>query len=82
MVFDSIETFVLFSVVWFVCVAVGHRMIVWQKSYQVKCVRRKSRGATMEGCATMQITSVDFFCFQFSRRLWKIGFRSLSRMEV
>jgi len=37
MVFDSIETFVLFSFVWYVCVVVGHRMIVWQRSYQVKC---------------------------------------------
>jgi len=77
-VFDSIETFVLFSFVWYVCVVVGHMMIVWQGSYQVKCIRRKSRGATVEGCEVVHISSVVFFGFKFSRRLWKIGFKSLS----
>jgi hypothetical protein len=81
MVFDSIETFVLFFFVWYVCVVVGHRMIVWQRSYQVKCARRKSRDAIVERCATMQISSVDFFGFQFSGRLWKIGFRSMSQWK-
>jgi len=81
MVFDSIETFVLFSFVWYVCVVVGHRMTVWQRSYQVKCARRKSHDATMERCVTMQISSVDFFDFQFSGRLWKIGFRSMSQWK-
>lgn len=36
-VFDSIEIFVLFSSILYVCVIAGRRMIVWQGSYQVKC---------------------------------------------
>jgi len=59
-VFDSIETFVSFSSIWYVCVVVGRRMIVWQRSCQVKCARRKSHGATMEGCAIVQISNVVF----------------------
>jgi hypothetical protein len=51
MVFDSIETFMSFSSIWNVCVIAGCRMTVWQGSYQVKCVRWKSRDATVEGCA-------------------------------
>jgi hypothetical protein len=60
MVFDSIETLVSFSSVWYVCVVVGCRMIMWQGSYQVKCIRRKSRGAMTEGCVTMHISNVVF----------------------
>jgi hypothetical protein len=76
-VFDNIETFVSFSSIWYVCVVVGHRMTVWQGSYQVKYARRKFHGATMEGCATVQISSV-VFGFQFRRGCVKLVFRSLS----
>ncbi len=59
-VFDSIEIFVSFSSVWYVHVVVGCRTTLWQRSYQVKCVQRKSHGATMEGCAKVYINSVVF----------------------
>ncbi len=63
-VFDSIEIFVSFSSIWYVYVVVGCRMIMWQESYQVKCAQQKSRNATAEGCATVQISNV-VFGFQF-----------------
>jgi hypothetical protein len=59
-VFDSIETFVSFSFVWYVCVIVGRKMTVWQGCCQMKCVWWKSHGATTEGCVVVQISSVDF----------------------
>jgi hypothetical protein len=70
---DSIETFVSFSFVWNVCVAVGCMMTMWQGSCQVKCAWQKTRGAMAEGCATMHISNV-VFGFQFQGRLWKISF--------
>jgi len=45
MVFDNIETFVSFSSVWDVCVAIGRRMIVWQGNYQMNSAK---------GCAVVQ----------------------------
>ncbi len=72
-VFDSIETFVSFSFVWYVCNAIGRKMTMWQGSCQVKCPQRKSSGATTQGCVAVQISSV-VFGFQFSRKLLKIGF--------
>ncbi len=33
-------------------------------------------------CEVVHISSMVFFGFQFSGRLWKIGFKCLSRMEV
>jgi hypothetical protein len=57
MVFDNIETFVSFSSVWDVCVAIGHRMIVWQGNYQMN---------SAEGCAVVQISRM-VFGFQFQR---------------
>ncbi len=77
MVFDSIETFVSFSSIWYVCVATGCRMTMWQ----VKCAQWKSRNATMEGCATIQISSV-VFGFQLHRGCGSLVFRSLFRMKV
>ncbi len=70
--------FLLFGV----SIVVGRMMIVWQGSYQVKCVRRKCRGAMVKGCEVVHISSVVFFGFQFLGRLWKIAFKSLYRMEV
>jgi hypothetical protein len=52
-VFDNIEIFVLFSCVWYVCVAARRKMTVWQGSCQVKCAQWKSCGATTKGCAAM-----------------------------
>jgi len=52
-VFDSIEIFVSFSSVWYVCVATRCKMTMWQGNYQVKCTWRKSHNATTKGCATM-----------------------------
>jgi hypothetical protein len=48
--------FLLFGVC--VCVAIGHKMTVWQGSCQVRCARQKSRGAVTKGCATVKISSV------------------------
>jgi len=52
-VFDSIETFVSFFYVWYVCVAAGCRMIVWQRRCQMKCTRQKSCSAMAEGYAAV-----------------------------
>ncbi len=81
MVFDSIDIFVSFSSVWYVCVAVGRKMTMWQGSSQMMCAQQKSRGATAEGCGTMQISSV-VFGFQFQGGCKRLVFRSLSQMEV
>jgi hypothetical protein len=48
-VFYGVEILVSFSSIWDVCVVVGHIMIVWQKSYQVKCVRWKFHNGTAKG---------------------------------
>jgi hypothetical protein len=50
---DNIETLVSFSFVWYVCVAIGHKMSVWQESCQMKCTQRKSHSATTKGCASL-----------------------------
>ncbi len=76
-VFDSIEIFLSFSFVWYMCVVVGRRMIVWQGSCQVKCVRQKSNGVTTEGCVRVQISSVAFG-FQFKKGCGRLVLRSLS----
>jgi hypothetical protein len=61
--FGSIEMLVSFSSIWFVCVIVGCRMMVWLRSYQGKCIRWRSRGAIVEGFAAKKISSVSFlFC--------------------
>jgi hypothetical protein len=75
MVFDNIETFVSFSSIWCVCVALGCKMIVWQRNYQVRCARRKSRGATMERCGAVKISNVVlvFWC----REVVGVGFLDL-----
>jgi len=49
-VFHSIDTFVSFFFVWYVCVVVRQRMIMWQGSCQVKCAWWISRGAVAKGC--------------------------------
>jgi hypothetical protein len=43
----------------------------------VKCIKRKSCGATMEGCVGVQISSVAFG-FQFKKGCGRLVFRSLS----
>jgi hypothetical protein len=48
-VFYGIEVFMSFSSIWDVCAIAKRRMIVWQKSYQVKCDRWKSCGGVVEG---------------------------------
>jgi hypothetical protein len=48
-VFYGVEIFMSFSSIWDVCVVVECRMIVWQGSYQVKCIRRKSCSGTTKG---------------------------------
>jgi hypothetical protein len=73
----SLWCFLLFGM----CVAVGCMMTVRQGSYKVKCAWRKSRDATMEGCATMQISSV-IFGFQSQGGCGRLVFRSMSPMEV
>jgi hypothetical protein len=80
--FNSIEIFVSFSSIWYVCVVVGRRITVWQGSCQVKCARRKSRGAMAEGSATVQMNSVVFLAFSHRGGCGRLVFRSLSRMEV
>jgi hypothetical protein len=57
-VFNSIETFVSFSFVWYVCVVAGRKMTMWQGIYQVRCAWRKSCKVVAEGCATKKISSV------------------------
>jgi hypothetical protein len=49
MVFYGVEIFMLFSFIWDVCVAAGHRMTMWQGNYQVKCSQRKSHSGAKEG---------------------------------
>ncbi len=75
-VFDNIETFVSFSSVWYVCVATGRMMTVWQGSYQVKCIWKFFGGATVEGCAAVWISSV-VFGFQLERGCGRLVFKSL-----
>jgi hypothetical protein len=36
-VFYGVEIFMSFSSIWDVCADVGHKMTMWQGSYQVKC---------------------------------------------
>jgi hypothetical protein len=76
-VFGSIEALVLFFFVWYVCVIVGHRMMVWQGSYQGRCIRHRSRGATMEGFVVEKISSASF-CFVSMGSCGSEVFRSLS----
>jgi len=61
-VFGSIETLVSFSSIWYVCVVARRKMMVWQGSYQVRCVRWKFRGTLAKGFAVEKISSVGF-CF-------------------
>jgi hypothetical protein len=49
MVFDGVEICMSFSSIWDICAIVGHRKIVWQGSYQVKCNQRKACGGAEEG---------------------------------
>jgi hypothetical protein len=71
--FGSIEALVSFSSVWYVCVIVWRRMMVWQRSCQVRCTQRKSRGAVVEGFATKKISSADF-CFSLEEEVGGWGF--------
>ncbi len=81
-VFGSIETLVSFSLVWYVCVGVGCKMMVWQGSYQVRCVWWKSHEATTEGIVAEKISSAGF-CFARTRgSCWNEVFRSLPRGKV
>jgi len=65
-VFGSIETLLLFSSVWYVCVILGRRMMVWQGSYKVRYTWWKSCGAMAKGFATENI-SIAGFCFVGTR---------------
>jgi len=84
-VFGSIETLMSFSSVWYVCVVVGRRMMVWQGNCQVKCGRQKSHEAVVEGFATEKISCAGF-CFAKKRgklsNLVFFFFKSLSRGKV
>jgi len=80
MVFDSIEIFVSFPFVWDVCVTTKCKMTMWQKSYQVKWVRWKSRSAMAKGWASMQISSVIWLSYEGG--CLRFVFRSLSRIGV
>jgi hypothetical protein len=75
-VFDSIETFVSFSFVWSVCVAASRTMTKWQRSYQGRCARQKSRGAMAEGCVVVKISNV--FLVFYSREIVRVGFLDLN----
>lgn len=59
--FGSIKTLVSFSFVWYVCVIVGCKMMVWQGSYQLRCARCKSCGVGAEGFVAENISSAIFF---------------------
>jgi hypothetical protein len=48
-VFYGIEICMSFSSIWDICAIVGCRMIVWEKSCQLKCDRQKSHGGAAEG---------------------------------
>jgi len=65
-VFGNIETLVSFSSVWYVCVVVGCRMMVWQGNCQVRCVRQKSREVVAKGFVAEKINSAGF-CFAKER---------------
>ncbi len=67
LVFGSIETLVSFSLVWYGCVVVGCKMTVWPRSCQVRCARRKSCKAMVEGFITDKISNVGF-CFAKEKR--------------
>ncbi len=64
--FSSIETFVSFFSVWYVCVITGCKMMVWQRSYQARCVRWKSHRGATERFAAEKI-SIAGFCFPRTR---------------
>jgi len=65
-VFGSIETLMSFSSVWYVCVVVGRKMMVWQGNCQVKCGRQKFHEAVAKGFATEEISCAGF-CFAKKR---------------
>jgi len=77
-VFDSIESCVLFSSIWCVCVCVvaRHMMTLWQGSCQMKGIRQKSRRIAAKGCAALKINNVALvFCDRKVVEVWV--FRSL-----
>ncbi len=76
MVLDNIESLALFSYVWYVCIVVGCKMIVWQGSYYVKCVWQKSHNSTTEGCVAVQISKV-VFGLSMAREVVEDGFLDL-----
>jgi hypothetical protein len=61
-VFGNIEALVLFSFVWYVCVIIGYRMMVWQGSYRVRCTWQRSHGVATKGFVVKKINSASF-CF-------------------
>jgi hypothetical protein len=56
-------------------------MMVWQGSYQGRCARQRSRGATIKGFVTEKISNA-FFCF-IRGKLWEGSFYiSISRESM
>jgi len=56
--FMPVEILMSFSSIWDVCVVVQHKMIVWQRSCQMKCDQHKSQGGVSKGWTTKQISNV------------------------
>ncbi len=70
--FKPLCCFLLFCV----CVVARRMMSKWQRSYQGRCTRRKSRRAMAEGCVVVKISNVFLvFC---SREVVRVGFLDLS----
>jgi hypothetical protein len=81
-VFGSIEALVLFSSVWYACVMVGHRMMVWQKALPRRCAWWRSRKATTKGFVAKKINSVGFYFVSREGNCGSEVFRSLSRRKI
>jgi hypothetical protein len=64
--FGNIKTLVSISLVWYVCVVVRHKMMVWQGSCQVGCTWWKSCGVMADGFDAKKTSSVGF-CFVRTR---------------
>jgi hypothetical protein len=82
LVFGNIEALVLFSFVWYACVMVGRKMMVWLRALPRRCAWRGFHKATTEGFVSKKISSA---CFYFVNRGGSCGnevFRSLFRGKI
>ncbi len=82
LVFGSIEVLVLFSFVWYACVMVGRRMMVWLRALPRRCTWWRSHKATTEGFVAKKINSAGFYFVSIGGNCGSEVFRSLSRGKL